>query len=484
MSTEPFSTDPNLPHLRVAGDPEQMREVFQRHLLPPGEEDYQIRECRIFHVRYLRTLRCLMQYDLRLEESGTGRERSQWVTGTMFEGDRARQIWQYLRRSGPGQGIPGASPPVLAPLRWIRGKSGRSEPEQEVSVVPRTLFEPFSYIPELKMLVQVFPYDHRLPALPLLMAGPPPDLEPQILDRFGPGDWRVEAWNVEPLKYLAELRATFRLTVRARDEATGQVEERRFYAKVYHDEEVGKQTYQVLRALWDNAGAAFTGGRTIAYLDNLQVLVQEEAPGMPLWEVLLKEDEAVPAVRKVARALAALHLGRVVAPPRRYPLQKEISLLERRRDLLQLACPHLRPEIEEIVGVVVAGIEEVPPAPTHGDLKLDHVLLDGDDLTLLDFDVFADADPVLDIASALARIVGMPLESPLSHERARMLARVFAEEYFAHAPEAWSARLPFHYAGALLRLAYGISNIRMQGWPDKVEALLGEARDSVEGRVW
>ena len=487
MSTEPFPVDPNLPHLKIAGDPELMREVFQRHLRPLGGSDYQVRECRIFHVRYLRSLRCLLQYDLRLAEVGTGRERSQWVTGTMFEGDRARQISEYLRRSGPGRGIPGASPPLLAPLRWIRGKPWQSEPEREISDASQALFEPFSYIPELKMLVQVFPYDHRLPALPLLMEGPPPEIEPLLLERFGPGDWRVQAWDVEPLKYLAELRATFRLTAQARDAATGRAEERSFYAKVYYDEEVGEQTYQVLRALWDKAGAGgarFTGGKTVAYLGSLRILVQEEASGTPLGEVLFREDEAVPAVRKVARALAALHLGRVVAPLRRYPLQKEVALLQRRGELLRLACPHLGSEIEETVGVVIAGLEEVPPAPTHCDLKLEHVLLDGDDLTLLDFDMFAGADPILDVASVLARIISMPLSSSLPHERSQRLARAFAEEYFAHAPKAWRARLPFHYAGAVLRVASGIFSVRMPGWPDKVEVLLGEAKDSLEGRVW
>ena len=490
MSAERFPADPNLPHLKVAGDPELMREVFQRHLRPLGEEEYQVRECRIFHVRYLRTLRCLLQYNLRLAEVGTGRERSQWVSGAMHEGDRARRIWEYLRRSGPGRGIPGVpgvSPPLLAPLGWIRGKPRQSDPEPEIPDASQTIFEPFSYIPDLDMLVQVFPYDHRLPALPLLMEGPPPELEPLLLERFGPGDWRVEAWDVVPLKYLAELRATFRLTAQARDAATGRTEERRFYAKVYHDEEVGEQTYQVLRALGDKAGAGgagFTGGKTIAYLGGLRVLVQEEAPGDPLGEVLFRGDEAVPAVHKVARALAALHLGRVVAPLRRYPLQKEVALLQRRGELLRLACPQRGPEIEETVGAVIAGLEEVPPAPTHCDLKLDHVLLDGDDLTLLDFDVFAGADPILDVASISARIVSMPLSSPLSHERAQTLARAFAEEYFAHAPEAWRTRLPFHYAGAVLRVASGIFSVQMPGWPDKVEILLGEAKDSLEGRVW
>jgi GNAT superfamily N-acetyltransferase len=462
-AAEPSLADQSFPGLEVAKDPELMREVFQGHLRPLDGKDYQeVRECRIDYILYRRAtrcMRCVVQYALRLAEPETGRERSQWVSGVMYAGDRTRRKWEKLRRSEPGLETTDACPG----------------------------FAPFSYIPDLEMLVQVFPYDHRLPALPLLMEGPPPELEPLLLERFGPGDWRVEAWDVEPLKYMAELRATFRLTAQARDTATGRAEERRFYAKVYHDEEVGEQTYQVLRALWDNAGtedASFTGGKTIAYLGSLRVLVQEEARGTPLGEVLVRGDEAVPAVRKVARALAALHLGRVVAPLRRYPLQKEVALLQRRGELLRLACPQRGPEIEETVGVVIAGLEEVPPAPTHCDLKLDHILLDGDDLTLLDFDVFAGADPILDVASVLARIISMPLGSSLPHERAQRLARAFAEEYFAHAPKAWRTRLPFHYAGAVLRIASGIFSVRMPGWPDKVEVLLGEAKDSLEGRVW
>ena len=64
-------------------------------------------------------------------------------------------------------------------------ESGTSDPLRS------TDFEPFFFIPELEMLVQVFPYDHQLPSLPILMAGPPPTLEPLVLARFGEGDRRT-----------------------------------------------------------------------------------------------------------------------------------------------------------------------------------------------------------------------------------------------------------------------------------------------------
>jgi hypothetical protein len=458
-----FPEDPSFPQLEAARDPELMREVFQGHLRPLGGEEYQVRECRVSRIRHPAN-QCIVEYALRLEDLGTGYNRSQWVTGVMHaEEGRTRRMWEKLRRS---------------------------EPERETPENTYPAFEPFSYLPDLGMLVQVFPYDRRLSALPLLMAGPPPELTPLLLARFGPGDWKTEAWDVEPIRYLAEKRATLRLTVRVQDAMTGRAEERRFYAKVYSSEKQAEQVYQVTRALWDKASAGeapFTVGRPIAYLSDLQTLVQEEVLGTSLLDMLRQEDEATLTVRRVARALAALHLERVEAAPQRRLPRKEV-VLERRGELLQQVCPHLEPRIEEIVGVVNAGLEEVRAAPTHGDLKPEHILLDGDRLALIDLDAFSEADPVEDAARLLAHLTSMPLNYALPHDPTRTVAQAFAEEYFAHVPEAWRARLPLHYADAVLRvaaeMAAGFLRGQAPGWPNKIEALLKEAEDSLVGRVW
>src|SRR2546426_12630183 len=85
----------------------------------------------------------MLQYTLRLVEPGTGRERSQWVSGVIYAEDRAGRIWRKLRTAHPEQEGPQAF----------------------------LTFEPVSFIPDLSMLVQGFTYDRRLPAVPLLMAG-------------------------------------------------------------------------------------------------------------------------------------------------------------------------------------------------------------------------------------------------------------------------------------------------------------------------
>jgi hypothetical protein len=440
-----------------------MREVFQRHLWPPGENAYLVRECLISGIRYRRGKRCLLQYTLRLEEPATGRERDQWVTGTMYPGDRTRRRWEKLRQTKPAREVTktemlGAASPAL------------------------------SYLADPEMLVQVFPYDHQLEALPLLIVGPTPELEPVLLAAFGEGEWRTEAWDTEPVQYQPESKATLRFTVRARDATSGRSEERRFYAQVYPNEVRAEQTHRVLRALWDKAGGEgdtdFIGARPIAYLSGHRTLLQEEVPGTPLLDLLLhREHEAVPAIRRAARALASLHLGHVDTP-RRHSLRDEVADLEGSGEILKWACPHLRPDIENVIDAVVARLQEVPPAPTHLDFAFDHIMVEGDRLALIDLDSLAEADPVLDVAIVLSHLTNYSLMSALHRDRAREAARVFVEEYFACVPEAWHARLPLLYADSVIQAAAGIFTTQQPNWPGRIELLVAKAKDSLAGKVW
>lgn len=450
--------DPSLPQLKVAKDPGLMREVFQRYLRPLDGRTYQVRECQISFISHRKGVRCKLQYALRLEEAETGRELSQLVTGVMEARQQTQRTREELRRSEPGQVISRAS----------------------------EVFAPFFYISDLDMLVEVFPYDSGLPALSILMAGPPPELEASLLARFGSGGWQTGAWNVEPVRYRTNKRATLRVRARVRDAATGRAEEKCFYAKVYRETEEGDKTYRALQQLWDRTGtgeAGFTVGRPITYLSGLRTLVQEEVSGTPLKDILLQQNEAILAVRRVASALASLHLSHVV-PPRRRGLKLERALLEEAGPLLRSARPHLGPEIEEIVGALLADLKEVPPAPTHGDLKLHHILLDDDRLYLLDLDFFARADPILDVANILAQLTQALPRLSFPHDRQRAVAHSFTEEYFARVPEAWRARLPPRYASILVRKAAALMRNQVSAEPGKIDTFIHEAKDSLAGKIW
>jgi streptomycin 6-kinase len=451
MSVGSFAADPAFPQLKIATDAGLMKETFRTHLRPVGGKVYDIEDCRFIRLRYRPDSRCFLLYTLRLLEPDTGRERDVQVTGLIYaQKDKAEQAWRKLKATDPQREIPDG---------WLT-------------------FEPVSFVPELDMLVQVFPYDHRLPALPLLAAGPPPELEPALVGRFGPRDWRVEA-----VRYRDQ-GAVLRYTGKARSAATGGRREKSFYAKVYRHEE-GEQSYQALRALWSQDGAreGFTVVRPLAYLSDLRALILEEAPGTPLDEILVRDGDTTGAVRRAAQALAAFNQGEAPAQTRRHLLADEVALLEKAGRVLVRACPYLRLEVESIIEGVLAGLQEVPLRPTHRDLSPDHIFVDGERTIFIDLDSLARADPVLDPAHILVRLA-KPAQFPIPPERTRTAAREFAEEYFAHVPSTWQDRLPFHYAGALLRAAQGFFRRQAPDWPDKIATLLEEARASLAGRVW
>jgi hypothetical protein len=457
VSVGSFAADPSFPQLEIATDPALMKETFRTHLRPVGGKVYHIEDCRLVRLRYRQDSRRFLLYTLRLVEPDTGRERDVQVTGIIYaQKDKAEQAWRKLKATDPQQEIPDG---------WLT-------------------FEPVSFVPELGMLVQVFPYDRRLPTLPLVMAGPPSELEPVLVGRFGPGDWSVQAWNIEPVRYRDQ-GAVLRYSAKGRNAATGRRSEKRFYAKVYRHEE-GEQTYQALRALRSQDGAngeGFSVVRPLAYLSDLRALILEEAPGSTLEEILLGERDTNDAVRRAARALAAFNQGDAPATTRRHLLADEVAVLERSGRVLGWACPHLRVEVESIIEGVLAGLEEVPLGPTHRHLSPDHIFVDGERTTFIDLDSFAKADPVLDPAHLLARLA-MPALFRVPLERTHTAAREFAEEYFAHVPGGWQERLPFHYAGTLLKVAHGFFRRQVPDWQSKIATLLEEARASLAGRVW
>ena len=201
MSVGSFLADPAFPQLKIATDPALMKQTFRTHLRPVGPKVYEIEDCRLVRLRYRQGSRCFLLYTLRLVEPDTGCQRDVQLTGLLYaQKNRAEQTWRKLQATDPRQEIPNA---------WLT-------------------FEPALFVPELDMLVQVFPYDHRLPSLPVLAAGPPPELEPVLLDRFGPGDWRIEAWNIEPVRYRDQgLSCATRRSIRRRPETLRRGEEQR-----------------------------------------------------------------------------------------------------------------------------------------------------------------------------------------------------------------------------------------------------------------
>jgi streptomycin 6-kinase len=437
-------------------DPVRMGAILEQHLQVPGGRPFQVVRCQPKFTRG-GTSRSLFQYDITLRDAD-GREWRESVSGVTYGAERTRKAWARLRLS-------------------------RVEARTEPSI------QRAAYVADLDLLLQVFPFDHKLRALEPLMEGSLAELRAPILARFGPGNWHLDGWQAKANRYRVDLRASVKLTVSATESQSGRAADRRFFAKVYsHSDQVERAwaVQQDLASALREASEPFGLAPLAAYLPDHRLLVQDEVPAISLRDVIRKDypEKAQEAVRRAARAIAALHRLPVTAPEHRTELGRtDPKRLRRFAEILGNSHPDLATTVADIEAQILADLDTVgamPAVPIHGDLKPLHLLMDEERVVLLDLDKFAAGDPMLDVANMLV---------PLLRERntGAALARVFETEYFAHAPAPWRQRLAPLYAWALLAdaatFAVGLRQSQAEvrarrpgNWDHLVNFLVDEAR--------
>jgi Ser/Thr protein kinase RdoA (MazF antagonist) len=265
------------------------------------------------------------------------------------------------------------------------------------------------------------------------------------------------------------LGAALRYTVQAHEASTGQSVTIRCYVKVYRASH-GEKEFLLLQSLSERAGARqklYSVIKPIVYLNGLRTLVVEEAPGASLQELLPGSRDQAALVRAVARAVAAFNQDDLDIT-NRHSLADQLEDVKRAASIVEWACPQMRTEIQTIATAVVEGLEEVPPASIHRDLKPDHIFLVGDRVMFIDLDASSLGDPVRDPAHLFAHLVARVGLDALSPEQARSAATVFANEYFAHVPTPWRKQFPLHCAGALIEVAGSIFKRQEPHWREKV----------------
>ena len=426
-----------------------MRMTMQRFLVAADGKPFRVLDCRIANTRRRDGSRGTAQYELRLEDPDTGQVWDEIVTGVTFGGNRTQRIWKSLRRLAPPDG----------------------------DAISRPALQPFAYVPELDLLLQVFPNDYRLPGLAQLIAAPPPELLPPLMAEFGPGDWQVQTWETATVQYRVDMRAIVQLTIEAIEQPSARVSERQFFAKVYRDADQGRRAFAAQGELHNQVSAVEThlvAAKPIVYADELRTLVTEALPGISLSKIIRRGKGSIDTVRSAARAVADFHRLDIAAPQRF--TADEIARLHEAQAFLVAARPDLIAEVSGMVEAVAEGLASAPSTLIHGDLKPDHILIDGENVALIDFDLIGSADPVADVAHLLG-FLGKPQERSRSRrQEAEDVAQVFVDEYFAHVPDSWRARLPLHHAMTSIHKAVGLC--RRRGVEDQhlVEEVLREGQ--------
>lgn len=140
--------------------------------------------------------------------------------------------------------------------------------------------------------------------------------------------------------------------------------------------------------------------------------------------------------------------------------------------------PHVAPLADEVAAATAAAIRSLPPrrVPLHGDLSPDQVLVDGDRMAVVDFDVARRGDPADDLGSVGASMVATALQAgdvPTGVDPA------FAAVVAAHGHGVSERDVAVFVAAGLLARATEPFRHRWNHWPDAIEAMVQEAREWV-----
>lgn len=237
-------------------------------------------------------------------------------------------------------------------------------------------------------------------------------------------------------------------------------------AKFYRDEADSTRAYRALtlvseRCLRASALSTLQVPQVLLHDESLAVLVQSEAPGLPLAGLA----SAHPAARmeRVGRALAELHLLPADGVEPRELRHQIADLVHPAPENLAAALPKhaalIDRAIEWMHGMDRAWPMTGRPVLLHRDFQLRQLFDTGARVTVVDWDDLAAGDPSFDIYYMLAY-----LNSHLPAATADACARQFLDGYHQVAPAGTAGRSRLWLAFNHLRRAARRYRLQDQGW--------------------
>jgi Phosphotransferase enzyme family len=367
--------------LEAAAQPERVQSALTRSIPACAAGELTLEACEIKRLRFKAKTRCWIgSYRVTVAGPQPGQRRIVVLRGTIIP--------------------PGTDEPAAASAATAFGEHGWR-----------------TYLPELRLHVQVQPEETELTMLPSLTD---PVQARTLLEesiRRGPGaysDIRIAAVTPRVVRYKPNSRCTI---VYDLDYPANLGTERHWpdlvVAKTYRGHS-GQNAYTGMRALWDSPLATsekVTIAEPLAYLPALKVIVQgpvrEEQTLLDLLRAALRSGtpEAMAALqdylRKTAAGLAELHCSGVRCGTAWGWADELASVREEKLEPLSRIVPHLADAAARLLGRLEALSRTYPadpPVPAHGSFRPAQVLLSQGRIGFIDFDGFCQAEPAFDLA--------------------------------------------------------------------------------------
>ena len=251
--------------------------------------------------------------------------------------------------------------------------------------------------------------DDRLPSVALALD--PAEVRAQFkhrLPRLGGAAGRVLVRSIQVTRHKPGKRCVIEYDVRVRNaqvpalKATliGKIRARRS----------GNKGYRLLDALWNSgfqSGSAdgVSVPEPIGVIPRFQMWLQRKVPGSVALP-LLAGPEGRGLARRIAEALHKLHRAGVPTD-RRHTMADELRILHECLPSVTQSRPALAGRIDRILEGCDRLGARVPAPKTcgiHRDFYPSQILVDGARLHLIDFDLYCEGDPALDVGNFIAHV--------------------------------------------------------------------------------
>ena len=207
----------------------------------------------------------------------------------------------------------------------------------------------------------------------------------------------------------------------------GKVRARRF----------GNEGYRMLDAVSNSGFAAdspdgISVPEPIGVIPRFRMCLQRKVDGVEA-TALLPGPGGEALARRTAEAIFKLHKTEIPAG-RSHTMADELRILHQHLPLVAQTKPSLRKRIDRLLEGCDRLGASVPPPRTcgiHRDFYPDQIIVQGDRLFLLDFDLFCEGDPALDVGNFLGHLrelsVRQPGGAPALIDRVNVMTQRFVE---------------------------------------------------------
>lgn len=219
-------------------------------------------------------------------------------------------------------------------------------------------------------------------------------------------------------------------------------------------------SYHLLQSLWSSGFAAHSEDgisvpEPMGVIPEWQMWFQRKVPGVVATHLLTKP-EGVTIAQRLAQAIHKLHQISIPAT-RRHTIADELRILHERLPLVAQLKPQWHQRIEKLLEACDR-LSDTLPEPVvcgiHRDFYADQAIVDGSRLYLLDFDLYCEGDPALDLGNFLGHITEQSLRTFGTTEALIDREEVMINEFLSLSPQTHHATLSAYKVLTLVRHIY------------------------------